>query len=108
MMETHFTMDKYRLSPYEVDRIHNIKPEFTYDDEDFFSEIREEKLRGEKIGEVRALPSIDQFEYGTPKSEAPSLPVDFYDNNDGFWNNYIKDKSNRGAPMMRGRKYFRH
>ena len=40
--------------------------------------------------------------------EAPKLPVDFYDNEDGFWNDYVKEKMNRGAPAMKGRKYFKH
>ena len=39
-------MDKYRLSAYEVERIMNIKTEFTFEIEDFHNELKDEKLRG--------------------------------------------------------------
>lgn len=42
---------------------------------------------------------------------APSLPVDYYDNADGFWDSIISEKLRRydqHKPMLKTRKYFTH
>ena len=40
LLTDHFSLDKFRMSAYEADRLFNIKPEFTYDIEDFYNEIK--------------------------------------------------------------------
>lgn len=37
----------YNPTPKDMDRIYNMKPEFTWDIHDYVNEIKEEKLRGE-------------------------------------------------------------
>ena len=42
---------------------------------------------------------------------AANLPVDYYDNQDGFWDSVISQKLKRydsHQPMMKTRKYFTH
>lgn len=42
---------------------------------------------------------------------APNLPVDYYDNDDGFWDSIISEKLKRydaHKPMLKTRKYFTH
>jgi hypothetical protein len=42
---------------------------------------------------------------------APNLPIDFYDNDDGFWDEIISEKLKRqdeAKPMMKVRKHFLH
>ena len=40
----------------------------------------------------------------------PPIPMNFYDNEDGFWDAYIQKKQDRmGAnPMIMARKFFKH
>ena len=54
----------------------------------------------------QALVSGDRF-----NGEAPAeLPLNFYDNDDGFWDNYINERMlrNERAGMITNRKYFIH
>jgi len=46
-------------------------------------------------------------EYGVPPEE---LPLNYYDNEDGFWDNYIRHKHNRAeeAGMIVNRMYYMH
>lgn len=48
-----------------------------------------------------------ETEYGVPPEE---LPLNYYDNDDGFWDTYIKEKQDRGerAGMVTNRMYFIH
>ena len=42
---------------------------------------------------------------------APSLPVDYYDNDDGFWDAIISEKLARydaAEPMLKTRPHFKH
>ena len=42
---------------------------------------------------------------------APNLPVDYYDNADGFWDQIISEKLKRYdsfQPMLKTRKHFTH
>jgi len=48
-----------------------------------------------------------ETEYGVPPEE---LPLNFYDNEDGFWDDYIRHKHTRNeqAGMITNRMYFMH
>lgn len=40
-----------------------------------------------------------------------NLPVDYYDNDDGFWDTYIKEKYEKYAkdiPIRASRQFFKH
>lgn len=41
---------------------------------------------------------------------ARDLPLNFYDNDDGYWDNYIRDRRDRGerAGLITNRRYFIH
>ncbi len=45
--------------------------------------------------------------FGVPPRD---LPINYYDNDDGFWDDYIQHKSNRWekAGLITNRKYFMH
>ena len=48
-----------------------------------------------------------ETEYGVPAEE---LPLNYYENDDGFWDNYIQQKQNKweDAGMITKRMYFIH
>lgn len=46
MVTEHMELDIYEPTPADVERVHNMKPEFTYDIQDFIKEMKEEQLRG--------------------------------------------------------------
>jgi hypothetical protein len=58
------------------------------------------------LEDVRAR-DCGEDETGVPPEE---LPINFYDNDDGFWDEYIKFKLNRSyaGGMLVNRKYFFH
>jgi hypothetical protein len=42
---------------------------------------------------------------------APNLPVDYYENDDGFWDSIISEKLKRydaHKPMLKNRQHFIH
>ena len=45
-----------------------------------------------------------------PYVPAADLPINYYDNDDGFWDDYIKEKHLRGeeAGYLTKRLYFKH
>lgn len=63
-------------------------------------------LENPEIHEVEAHVSTNFFR----GVEASELPINYYDNDDGFWDDYIKYKQQRweDAGMITNRKYFFH
>lgn len=45
-----------------------------------------------------------------PRDPQPSLPIDYFDNDDGFWTDYIKNKEAKynDLPLVAPRRYFKH
>ena len=58
------------------------------------------------VDDIEAYTCGDKF-HGTPPAE---LPLHYYDNDDGFWDDYIKQKQSRWerAGMITNRKHFIH
>lgn len=42
--------------------------------------------------------------------DVANLPIDFYDNDDGFWDAYIVEKTRRyeATPLLKHRPYLKH
>jgi hypothetical protein len=57
---------------------------------------------------VKPYPDIHFVEAGN--SPNPSLPLDFYDNDDGFWDDYIKAKRDKMSQndLIVNRRWFKH
>lgn len=60
------------------------------------------------IGEWQAPPRLDP--YVSEEDPFPILPIDYYDNEDGFWDDYIakKEATYDEIPMIVTRPYFKH
>ena len=61
----------------------------------------------------RAEPDdIEAWDIGERAGQLPpeELPINFYDNEDGFWDEFIQNKLNRSydAGILVNRKYFHH
>jgi hypothetical protein len=112
MIAEHMEEDRYEPTPADVERVNTMKPEFTYDIQDFIKETKEEQLRGEN----KLKEGIENEEYPLPPpfrsepEDVANLPIDFYDNEDGFWDDYIKHKTQlyEATPLMKHRPYLKH
>ena len=53
---------------------------------------------------------IDEIEAADAVKYEPVIPCNYYDNDDGFWNDYIQHKQQRwqDAGVITHRKFFRH
>ena len=55
--------------------------------------------------EIKPYPDIMSRE-----DPGPPIPIDFYDNDDGFWDKYIQRKKERMSehPLIVNRLFFKH
>jgi len=95
------------VDPYVKDRRYLARMTFTNDKEEeaYMKRYRARVANGE---EWPMRPALDPY---IPEEDPnPSLPIQFYDNGDGFWNDYIGWKENEAAtfPVIIGRPYFKH
>lgn len=89
-------MSKYQPSPDEVEKVYNMKPEFTWDISEYMKEIKEEQLRGEvAVQEKEPQEFIKPPTYSFESNGDANLPIDFWDNEDGFWDSYKAKKMER-------------
>jgi hypothetical protein len=59
---------------------------------------------------LKPYATVDEIEAAEAVKNEPRIPCNFYDNDDGFWNDYIDWKQQRWqeAGMITHRKFFKH
>ena len=118
-MKEFLKVKKTYLTPEIKDKIFSMSPEYTWEIDKFvthelvqLAEIKEQKLRRtsniKQSEEKYRTPPQMQFDWA---NDIPQLPVDYYDNDDGFWDQHISNKLARydqAKPIMKVRKHFQH
>lgn len=101
MDEDHRLEDMRKAAEEELDiKQYEVQPATNQCMTDFFthSHPKLDEIEAEVVGET---------EYGV---KAEELPLNYYDNDDGYYDNYLRHKHNRAeeAGMVTNRLYFHH
>ena len=53
---------------------------------------------------------VDEYPVSIEERNEHLVPIDYYDNDDGFWDDYIKEKQHRSekAGFLTHRRFFKH
>ena len=59
---------------------------------------------------LKPYAGLDDIEAADDIANEHLVPINYYDNEDGFWDNYIKEKQERQlqAGFITNRRYFKH
>ncbi|EGR33518.1 hypothetical protein IMG5_050700 [Ichthyophthirius multifiliis] len=82
---------------------------FEADMESWYQQVNKDEHTSSKLNERVGVPK--RLQENEIEEELCDLPLEYYDNEDGFWNDIIQIKHNRNNnayPIIQSRPYFKH